>query len=96
MKVVWCALDKRVDLARFDNDDIASVESYRGVAHDNCAAAPGDEVDLAQLTVIVPLVDALIRKADERQRRVGKLTILAFGGSGCVVPRNNHGMDSSW
>lgn len=87
VEVVRRVLDKSVHFAGFHHDDIAGVQSDRRVVHDDGAAAPGGEVDLAQLPMAVRFVDALVGKADGRQRRKVKLVVPTLGGSGLIVPR---------
>jgi len=95
MKVVRGVLDERVYFAGFDNEDVPSVERCWKITHDDGTAPLGDEVNLVQLAMIVPFVDASIREADEWQCRMDEFTIPSFSGCGCIVPGKDHWIDSS-
>jgi len=90
MEIICCALDKGVNLTRFDNQDIANIEGDRLAFHNGPTATPGDEVNLVQLAMKVPLVNALVGKTNSRQRWVRELSIPPFGWSGLVASDDHH------
>ena len=66
VEVVRCDFEKRVNLARFNNYDISSIEGYWSIVHNDCAATLGNKANFVQPAMEMSLDNALVSKAFKR------------------------------